>query len=109
MDKMEGDAEWESMTEPVRGLAHRDGCSDRPPRWSSSAMGAPGADISCPVTSGLLWCPHSVDKQTSSQGRVDRAPPPEPPTPAQFSPLLLAPVPELLLKPPAGMLPGVCV
>lgn len=35
--------------------------------------------------------------------------PPEPPTAAQFSPLLLAPIPELLLKPHAGMLPGVCV
>ena len=106
---MKGDAERELTTEPVCGLAQRDGCSDQPPRRSSSAMGVPGADVSCPVTSGLLWCPHSVDKQTSSQGRVDRAPPPEPPTPAQFSPRRLAPVPELLLKPHAGMLPGVCV
>ena len=39
-------------------------------------MGARGADISCPVTSGLLWRPPSAEKLTSSQGHVGGVPPP---------------------------------
>ena len=60
--------------------------------------------IRAPVTSPLGW------KTDIITGSCRRCPaPPAPPTPAQFSPLLRAPVPELLLKPHAGMLPGVCV
>lgn len=79
------------------------------PAPAGPASRVPLGQTSAAPLSGLLWCPHLVDKQTWSQGHIDCAHPLGTSHCGTVQPTASGSHSRALLKPHKGMCSGVCV